>query len=141
MIWNWKLPTINFPGEKCIGLRGINPKLHHPSSKGVLHWNFNACVVAEGCLANGHTIILQPQHILLSGLFYLLVGLHGQKSNIQIREEICRQTLFQWPFKLLNEYLSTVYILHLQYAMLKTKAQCAKQQAFETANLAQCSCW
>ena len=71
MIWNWKLPTINFPGEKCIGLRGINPKLHHPSSKEVLHWNFNACVVAEGCLANGHTIILQPHTTIWP---FLLVG-------------------------------------------------------------------
>ena len=63
--------VINLPGEKCIGLRGINPKLHHPSSKEVLHWNFNACVVAEGCLANGHTIILQPHTTIWP---FLLVG-------------------------------------------------------------------
>ena len=127
MIWNWKLPTINFPGEKCIGLRGINPKLHHPSSKGVLHWNFNACVVAEGCLANGHTIILQPQHIYYYLAFFTCWLAFMVKSQTYRLERKFADRPFSDGLLCYNEYLSTVYILRLQYAlhfsMIKTKTQ------------------
>ena len=126
MIWNWKLPTINFPGEKCIGLRGSTLSCIILVAK-----RYSIGILMLVLLQKVVWPMATPSYYNHNTYYYLAFFTCWLAFMVKSQTYRLERKFADRPFSdgllCYNEYLSTVYILRLQYAlhfsMINTKTQ------------------